>query len=568
MTRKSRYLQGIAAMAVLAMAECAGLVAVEVALTGPAHAQFTDNRYPSLGRQRPPRSGGFFQQLFGAPSSSQVEREQAPADYSRAPAQRKPDPSAEPVTPTTSVVVMGDGMADWLAYGLEDAFSDTPEVGIVRRSKTHSGLLHYDAKNDLDWWHAVRDILALEKPNYVIMMLGVGDRQNIREKDLAKEAEKKKEEKDKGAQKDAPISGEADKSAQSKSAEAADQAIIAPEPQPIRKTNGIIEFRSEQWEKIYPRRIDETVAALKSKGVPVFWVGLPSIRGTRSTADVVYLNDLYRARAERAGAVYVDVWDGFIDETGKFSSFGPDYEGQIRRLRAGDGVYFTKFGARKLAHYVERELRRYMSNRGPVALPSGPMGPVPADGKSAARPLIGPVVPLTMASGNSDVLLGASGAALARGDAIATDVLVKGDPVVAPPGRADDFIWPRDSAAKPAASAASAPAAAAVLATAPATVAAKPAAVVTKPASVVTKPEPVIANPEPVAKPQPAQAAIEPAAKLGPNAVEKPKPVELKPPQTVDNRLRPPRPVAPRPQQPVGSSGGLFGPNGPFGFIR
>ncbi len=121
--------------------------------------------------------------------------------------------------------------------------------------------------------------------------------------------------------------------------------------------------------------------------MPVFWVGLPAIRGTKSTADTVYLNDLYRARAEKAGAVYIDVWDGFVDEAGKYTNFGPDYEGQMRRLRSGDGVYFTKYGARKLAHYVERELRRYMSNcGGPVALPSGPMGPVPADGKSVVRP--------------------------------------------------------------------------------------------------------------------------------------------------------------------------------------
>ena len=98
--------------------------------------------------------------------------------------------------------------------------------------------------------------------------------------------------------------------------------------------------------------------------MPVFWVGLPSIRGTKSTADAVYLNDLYRARAERAGANYIDVWDGFVDEAGKYSNFGPDYEGQMRRLRSSDGVYFTKSGARKLAHYVEREMRRYMSNRG------------------------------------------------------------------------------------------------------------------------------------------------------------------------------------------------------------
>ena len=85
----------------------------------------------------------------------------------------------------------------------------------------------------------------------------------------------------------------------------------------------MIEFRSDRWAKIYSKRIDETIAALKSKGVPVFWVGLPSIRGTKSTADAVYLNDLYRARAERAGIVYIDVWDGFVDEAGKYSNYRP-----------------------------------------------------------------------------------------------------------------------------------------------------------------------------------------------------------------------------------------------------
>ena len=92
--------------------------------------------------------------------------------------------------PTATVVVMGDSMADWLAYGLEDAFSDSPEIAIVRKNKAHSGLLRYEYKSDLDWWHVARDILAQEKANYVVMMLGVSDRQNIRERDLAKEAEK------------------------------------------------------------------------------------------------------------------------------------------------------------------------------------------------------------------------------------------------------------------------------------------------------------------------------------------------------------------------------------------
>ncbi|HEY2754688.1 MAG TPA: DUF459 domain-containing protein [Pseudolabrys sp.] len=477
--RLSRWLVGAA---LLAAAECAGLAAIAVAVSGPAQAQWfggfgSNNDYQQQRRQKPQRQGGgFFQNLFGPFEQQQPQTRQRPyereRDYpgyqpqqhapqpfessSRAPAPRKPDKDAP--APTTSVLVLGDGMADWLAYGLEDAFSDTPEVGIIRKNKQNSGLLRYEAKSDLAWWHEAREILSHENANYVVMMLGLSDRQSIRERDLAKEADKKDAEKKEADKKDGDKK-DADKAAKDTQAktndtttakpaapESAEQATIATPQTPRSKTgNGTFEFRSDEWEKVYTRRIDDTLAALKSKGVPVFWVGLPSIRGTKSTSDVSYLNDLYRARAERAGVVYIDVWDGFVDEGGKYTNFGPDYEGQTRRLRSGDGVYFTKYGARKLAHYVERELRRYMSNRVPVALPSGPIEPVPGDNKPAARPLAGPVVPLTNTPANSDQLLGASTGGPNHGDAIATQVLVKGDPVYAPRGRADDFVWPLGS---------------------------------------------------------------------------------------------------------------------------
>ena len=130
-----------------------------------------------------------------------------------------------------------------------------------------------------------------------------------------------------------------------------------------RRTTDHGNSRSEKWELAYIKRIDATIAALKSAGVPVIWVGLPSQRGTNASAESSYLNELYRSQAEKAGIVYVDIWDGFVDEAGKFSPQGPDYLGQTRRLRTGDGVYFTKFGARKLAHYVEREIERIVGKR-------------------------------------------------------------------------------------------------------------------------------------------------------------------------------------------------------------
>src|SRR5258708_28109265 len=105
--------------------------------------------------------------------------------------------------------------------------------------------------------------------------------------------------------------------------------------------------------------------------------------------------------ADKAGIIFVDIWDGFVDESGRYSPQGPDYEGQIRRLRTGDGIYFTKFGARKLAHYVEREIDRVMGNKSlPVALPIPP-DPTPQatpanPSAPAERPAAGPVISLTL----------------------------------------------------------------------------------------------------------------------------------------------------------------------------
>src|SRR4051794_33557077 len=41
--------------------------------------------------------------------------------------------------PERNVLVLGDAMADWLAYGLEDAYAEQPEVGVIRKHKTVSG---------------------------------------------------------------------------------------------------------------------------------------------------------------------------------------------------------------------------------------------------------------------------------------------------------------------------------------------------------------------------------------------------------------------------------------------
>jgi hypothetical protein len=585
----------------LGLVEAVSFVGAAIAIATPAQAQFWGGR---------PSGGGFFGGLFGGgggggggysqrPPQREYreyrEYESAPAESAHAPPPRKAEVKPDQMMPTTNVVVMGDGMADWLAYGLEDAFADTPEVSILRKNKAFSGLLKYDPKSDLDWWHVARDILAQEKPSYIVMMLGVSDRQNIRERDLQKEAEKEqkekeaKEAKDKEAkeqkakeqaqkeaakdQKDAPGK---DKDAKEQKAKpdqeqkSADENVDAEAPpaeqqkqaeKPKRPANGIVEFHSEQWEKIYNKRIDETIAALKSKNVPVFWVGLPAIRGAKSTADTSYLNNLYRARAQKAGIIFIDVWDGFVDEEGKYTSYGPDYEGQQRRLRANDGVYFTKYGARKLAHYVEREIRRYMASR-TVSLPSPTTAPTPGSGKPSERPVAGPVIPLALTPSNTDETL-VGGNARPQGDPLALQVLVKGEPVNPQPGRADDFTWTQTNAPRPAATAPAIPNAK----TAPAPAAAAPAAAPTPQSEAQPAAPQPSASVQPAAPAEPAEANTAPVS-LTDRPAEQPAPAKPKP-QRAETKPKP-APAhsdAPRPPRDVPQPrGGLSG--GPFGIFR
>src|SRR5262252_5053952 len=399
------------------------------------------DRYPSERhyRRSPHRD-------FLSPFSGERRNRLAPAvDYSKAPPPRKLE-----TPPSQTVVVIGDSMADWLGNGLDENYAEQPEIGVERKIRATSGLVRYDAKNEaLDWPQAAKDALSNAKPNAIVVMLGLNDRVPLSEKAPAQP--KRNGEPAQGANQSAGQASQ-DKAAPAADAEAQPQTAGQTASQHL-ISSGPYDFHTEQWSALYAKRVDAMIAALKSKGVPVIWVGLPAIRGTKATSDVSYLDELYRERAERAGIIYVDIWDGFVDEDGDFAMQGPDFEGQIRRLRTADGVYFTKAGAVKIASYVDRELRRVMPNYvAPVALP-GPEA-TPKSESASTRPDVGPVLPLTSSAGEhgSELLGWKDRSKQTTSDSIAAKVLNRGETLAAPAGRADDFSWPRpgsDASARP-----------------------------------------------------------------------------------------------------------------------
>lgn len=409
--------------------------------------------YRGQHQQQQQPSRGFFFPFFGRPyhgrpysgRPSYAPRSPPPSppfESSRAPPPRKPA-----AKPTTTVVVIGDSMADWLAYGLEEIYADQPQIGIVRNIRPNSGLIHYEPRNRaLEWSEAVKAVLADEKPTVIVVMLGLNDRVPLRVTAPPHRAAQGGG-KDQGAATPPASKQDKGRNSQDAAAEAATpkesgaQPAAAAQPAP-----GLYEFHSDEWAKLYRKRVDDMIAALKSKGVPVLWVGLPALRGPHATADMSYLDDIYRAGADKAAIDYVDVWNGFVDENGRYSVMGPDFEGQTRRLRSSDGVHFTKYGALKLAHLVDQDLSRAMKN--PVA-PALPAAQAAAPAKPGAQqPAAGPVLPLTAPGGvpiSGSVgpgLLGGSQPATADPNPAAAAVLVRGEPPPAPAGRADNFAWP------------------------------------------------------------------------------------------------------------------------------
>ncbi|MCZ8315522.1 SGNH family hydrolase [Phreatobacter sp.] len=392
-------------------------IAAFAAVPAGAQAPYVDDRYPHLLAPRDQRP-----RILSIPQGSrQAPRAARPAESIRPPAATTArGPATEGSAPTTFVLVLGDNLGEWLAYGLGPAFEDVPELGIIDRSRLASGLTRPDV---LDWTKAVPETFAgIAKIDFVVMLLGSNDRQAIR----------------------------------------LERETVDPE--------------DERWRGLYAERVDQVMQAMKARGVPVYWVGVPPLRGQRLSTHMQLLNTIYKERAERNGVTFVDVWNGFVDEHGNYTQFGPDFAGQIRRLRTADGVHFTIAGARKLALFLEQELRRDLVGRITPALPPGtdPGAPAPPAGGPEAtapgtvapgtpvpaappRPAIGPVFVLhgnpALPQGTTAPSAAPAGGQLAGGSgarpagSAAASVLVRGEAPVPMTGRIDDFRWPRPAEA-------------------------------------------------------------------------------------------------------------------------
>ena len=377
--------------------------------------------------QQPQRQRGLFEMFWQMPAQPQrlEPRRAAPPPQQR----RRPQPVVvrdDPVIPKVDVahriLVIGDSLAQLIASGLDESLEDRPDVEVIGRARSDSGLVRSDF---YDWPKVAGEIAGSEqKLAAVVVMLGLNDRQAIREGDTVHE----------------PL--------------------------------------SPRWLELYRGRVDSVVAAFAAKRIPLIWIGAPPVQNQRLSADFVTFNDVFRQQVERAGGQYVDLWEAFVDGENRYTASGPDVSGQPMRLRMGDGIHFTKAGARKAAHFADILIRRLIEAppaAGAIAVPAqdGPptlatptrtlddreiegminrmVAGLPTLGLPAAlqaKPLAGPILPLTGAAakaGAETSLLATAAEARGRGEASAElDRILRDGMVPEPkPGRSDDYRWPR-----------------------------------------------------------------------------------------------------------------------------
>lgn len=216
-----------------------------------------------------------------------------------------PPPPPEKIENARKILVIGDFVADGLATGLSEAFAASPGVVIEERSNGSSGLVRTDY---FDWQSELPALIAEVKPAVVVIDIGANDRQ---------------------------------------------QMVAA---------SGKLNFRTPEWFEEYERRVTALGKIVTDAKIPLLWVGLPAFRPQNMTADALTLNGVYRRAVERIGGEFIDVWEGFVDQDGRFIVTGSDINGQQVRLRGSDGINLTAAGKRKLAFYVEKSARRLLGD--------------------------------------------------------------------------------------------------------------------------------------------------------------------------------------------------------------
>lgn len=207
-----------------------------------------------------------------------------------------------PQTDRYQIYVIGDSLAEGLAQGLDDAFQKESSVKIFNYGRPSSGMASLER---FDWAAEVGRLTQSQPVHAAVILMGLNDQRTAR---------------------------------------AADGAYQ--------------KWGTPGWADAYGKNVERLIKKLKAADVAIYWVGLPIMAKAGANEAVDTMNNVVREKCYLNGAKYIEAANGFTDQFGAYTIYGPDITGQQKRLRDTDGEHFTFAGYRKLASYVDVVIRR------------------------------------------------------------------------------------------------------------------------------------------------------------------------------------------------------------------
>ena len=273
---------------------------------GPAWAQPVPEERVLVAQSEQPRRRTLFDLLFGeepqpAPQVRQTQPRQqaAPAPAAALP---PPEPAIDKAEDATRLAVFGDSLAIDLARALERFYAEDPNLVVVEQGVSSSGFVRDDY---FDWNTALAEQIAADSFDLAVVIIGINDNQALNA----------------GGRSYEPL--------------------------------------SEGWTRAYQARLNQFLEQLRAARKPVIWMGMPPMSRSQYSAAINQISALHRLAAFSGGAEYLDIFERFADEGGRYTSHGPDVNGQNARMRKDDGIHFSSAGSDKLAFYISQSMRSF-----------------------------------------------------------------------------------------------------------------------------------------------------------------------------------------------------------------
>lgn len=198
-------------------------------------------------------------------------------------------------------VVVGDGLATGLGAGLERLTDLDPRFEVVNRANEASGVARPEV---YDWAAAIPKILKSSPFDAVVVMMGINDYRPIKVGELR------------------------------------------------------FEPGTPEWSNAYKANMDAILASITGNGARVYWVTLPPMQSEEFETQMKMVSSLQRERIVTGGHALLDVRPALVTPEGAYMLGDLDANGKARRLRAKDGIKFSRQGNDYLAALVMGALRR------------------------------------------------------------------------------------------------------------------------------------------------------------------------------------------------------------------